>query len=164
MELDINFLAILVAAVVPLVLGFLWYHPKTFGTVWAREAGMTAEKMKSGNMAVIFGVSLLLSILLAFFTQFLVIHQTGAVAMVGGDPTAEGVLPSFQAFMDDYGNAFRTYKHGALHGLLAGVFFVFPIIATNGMFERKSWKLTFINSGYWSVALMIMGAILCGWR
>ena len=161
--MEINFLAILVAAIVPLVLGFVWYNPKFLGTVWMRESEMTEEKMKSGNMAVIFGLSLLLSILLAFFVQMVTIHQFGALGMIGGDPTIEGILPSYQAFMDDYGSAFRTYKHGALHGLLAGIFFVFPIMATNGMFERRSWKLTFINSGYWTVALTIMGAILCGW-
>jgi len=158
-----NYLAILVAAIVPIVLGFLWYNPILFGNVWMRESGMTEDKMKGGNMAVIFIVSLLLSLLLSFFTQFLVIHQTGAVQMIGGDPTVEGILPSFQAFMDDYGSAFRTYKHGALHGVLAGVFIVLPILGINGLFERQSWKHILVNAGYWTVALTIMGAILCGW-
>ncbi|WCO01676.1 DUF1761 domain-containing protein [Psychroserpens ponticola] len=161
--MEINFLAVLVAAIVPMVLGFIWYNPKFLGTVWAREAEMTETKMKSGNLPVIFGLSFMLSILLAFSIQTLTIHQFGALGMVGGDPTVEGVLPSFQAFMDDYGTAFRTYKHGAFHGILAGIFIVFPILATNGMFERKSWKLIFINSGYWTLALTIMGAIVCGW-
>jgi hypothetical protein len=161
--MEFNFLAILVAAIVPIVMGFLWYNPMLFGNAWMREAGMTEEKMKGGNMAVIFGVSIVLSVLLSFFMQFLTIHQTGAVQMIGGDPTVEGILPSFQAFMDDYGSAFRTYKHGALHGLLAGIFIVFPILGINGMFERQSWKHIFINTGYWTVTLTIMGAILCGW-
>jgi len=161
--MEFNYLAILVAAIVPIVLGFLWYNPILFGNVWMRESGMTEDKMKGGNMAVIFIVSLLLSLLLSFFTQFLVIHQTGAVQMIGGDPTVEGILPSFQAFMDDYGSAFRTYKHGALHGVLAGVFIVLPILGINGLFERQSWKHILVNAGYWTVALTIMGAILCGW-
>jgi len=161
--MEINYLAILVAAIVPMVLGFLWYNPILFGNVWMREAGMTEEKMKSVNMGLIFGVSFLLSILLAFFTQFLAIHQTGVISLIGGDPSAESVLPSFQAFMDDYGSDFRTFKHGALHGLLAGIFLVLPIMGTNGLFERKSWKYILINVGYWTVALTIMGAIICGW-
>ena len=69
--MEFNFLAILVAAVVPMVLGFLWYNPALFGNAWMRESGMTEEKMKSGNMGVIFGVSFLLSIVLAFFTPIL---------------------------------------------------------------------------------------------
>lgn len=161
--MEMNYLAILVAAIVPIIMGFLWYNPKLFGNVWMRESGMTEEKMKSGNMAVIFVVSLLLSLLLAGFTQTLVIHQFGAVQMIGGDPTVEGILPSFQAFMDDYGTNFRSYKHGALHGVLAGIFIVLPILGTNGLFERKSWKHILINVGYWTVTLTIMGAILCGW-
>ena len=160
--MELNFLAILVAAIVPLFIGFIWYGPMLFQNAWMREAGMTEEKMKSSNMAVIFLVSLLLSILLAFFTQFLVIHQVGAMGMIGGDPT--DALPSFQAFMDDYGTSYRTFKHGALHGAMAGIFFVLPVMATNGLFERKSWKLTFINVGYWTLCLAIMGAIVCGWQ
>jgi hypothetical protein len=108
-------------------------------------------------------VSFVLAILLSFFTQVLTIHQMGAIGMIGGDPALEGVLPSFQAFMDDYGNTFRTYRHGALHGFMAGIFIVLPIIGINGMFERQSWKHILINVGYWTVTLTIMGAIVCGW-
>ncbi len=159
--MEINFLAILVAAVVPLVLGFIWYNPSLFGTVWMRESGMTEEKMKGGNMALIFGVSFVMSLLLSFFTQFLVIHQFGAMGMVGAE--VESALPSFQAFMDDYGKAHRSFGHGALHGAFAGIFFVMPVMITNGLFERKTWKHMFINIGYWTLALTIMGAIVCGW-
>ena len=159
--MELNFLAILVAAIVPLVLGFAWYNPKLFGITWAREAEMTEEKMKRGNMPVIFLVSLLLSFILAFFVQMLTIHQFGALGMIGGDPTI--AEPSYDAFMADYGNAFRTFKHGALHGLLAGLFMFTPVIAINAMFERKSWKYVLINGMYWTVCLTIMGAIVCGW-
>ncbi|MFK7781568.1 DUF1761 domain-containing protein [Psychroserpens sp.] len=159
--MEFNYLAILVAAIVPVLLGFFWYNPKTFGTSWAREAEMTEEKMKKGSVPVIFLVSLVLSFLLAFFTQTLTIHQFGALGMIGGDPSI--AEPTYDAFMADYGNAFRTYKHGALHGLLSGLFLFVPVIAINGMFERKSWKYILINGMYWTVALTIMGAIVCGW-
>ena len=75
-----------------------------------------------------------------------------------------GETQSYLAFMEEFGNEFRTFKHGALHGVLAGVFFFFPVIAINGMFERKSWKYIFINTGYWVISLAIMGAIICSWR
>lgn len=159
--MEYNFLAILVAAIVPIIIGFLWYNPKTFGTAWMREAEMTPEKMKAANMPVIFGLTLLLSFVLAFFLQQITNHQSGAIQLVGGDIAA--AKPSFDAFMADYGTTFRTFKHGALHGVLAGLFLFFPVIAINGMFERKSWKYIFINSGYWVITLAIMGAIVCGW-
>ncbi len=160
--MEINIYAILVAALIPIILGFVWYNPKTFGNAWMREAEMTEEKIKGGNMPVIFIVSFILSFLLSFFIQFITIHQTGALGMVGGDITK--ALPSYTAFMADYGDAFRTFKHGALHGTMAGIFLVLPVIAVNGLFERKSWKYILINTGFWTVCFAIMGGIVCGWR
>ena len=159
--MEFNIIAIIVAALVPMVLGFIWYNPKVLGTAWMKESGVTEEKMKESNMGVIFGISLLLAFILAFFLQSLVIHQMGAFSLMGGDPA--NALPSYEAFMNDYGSVHRNFGHGALHGAIAGVFIIFPIMAANGLFERKSWKLIFINSGYWTLALAIMGAIICGW-
>lgn len=160
--MEINFLAILAAAVSALVVGFVWYNPKIFGNAWMKAAGMTDEQVKGGNMAKIFGLALLFAIMLAFSLQGMTIHQVGAMSMVGGD--VENALPSYQAFMDDYGNAFRTFKHGAFHGVLAGIFIALPILGTNALFDRKGAKYIFINSGYWIVTLAIMGGIICGWK
>jgi hypothetical protein len=157
-----NPLAIIAAAVAALVVGAVWYNPKVFGTVWMREAGMTEEKMKGGNMAKIFGLALLFAALLSVQLMQMTNHQIGALGMVGGD--AENALASYSAFMADYGDAFRTFKHGALHGTMAGIFVALPIIGTNALFERKSAKYIFINAGYWIVTLAVMGAILCGWH
>jgi len=154
-----NYLAILVAAVVPIILGFVWYNPKLFGTAWMRAAEMTEEKMKSSNMAVIFGVSLILSGLLAFFTIFLVVHETGVYGMTEGQMEGE----TTQAFLAEWGGKYRSFKHGALHGAMAGIMMVLPIIGINALFERKSWKYIFINAGYWIVCLAIMGSIIAGW-
>jgi len=154
-----NFLAILVAAAVPIVMGFLLYNPKIFGNAWMREAEMTEEKMKGGNMAVIFGVSILLSILLSFFTIFLVVHETGVYGMTEGQ--LDGATA--KAFMDEWAGKYRSFGHGAIHGGMAGVFMVLPIVAINAMFERKSWKYILINAGYWIVCLAIMGSIISGW-
>lgn len=160
--MEINLLAILTAAVSALIIGFVWYNPKVFGNAWMKAAGLSEEQLKGGNMALIFGLALFFAFLLAFSLQFLTIHQTGALGMVGGDPSK--ALPSFEAFMADYGDAFRTFKHGALHGTIAGVFIALPLIGTNALFERKGAKYILINSGYWIVTLAIMGGIVCGWK
>ena len=47
---NINWLALVVAALSILVIGFIWYHPKVFGTIWMKEIGMTEEKAKKGNI------------------------------------------------------------------------------------------------------------------
>ncbi|HMQ43703.1 MAG: DUF1761 domain-containing protein [Confluentibacter sp.] len=158
----LNIYAVLVAAVLALAIGFIWYHPKVFGTAWMHAAGLTESQLKSGNMAKIFIVSLLLAFMLAFAMPALVIHQMGALSLVGGD--ASKALPSYEAFMLDYSEAYRTLKHGALHGVMAGIFMALPIIGINALFERKSAKYIFINAGYWIVTLGIMGAIICAWK
>lgn len=158
-----NLFAVFGSALVTLVMGFIWYHPKVFGTIWMREAGLTEADMQKGNMAKVFIITYIVSLMMTFIIMALTIHQMGAMGMVGGQPDLPGVKPSFAAFMADYGTAFRTFKHGALHGTITGVFLVFPIMAINGMFERKSWKYIFINSGYWALTLMLMGGILCQW-
>ena len=159
--MDINFLAILVAALTTVVVGFLWYGP-LFGKVWSTENGFTNEDLITGNRFKMFGLIFLFSILLAFIMQILVIHQFGALGMIGGDVTE--AKQSYVDFMTDYGTAFRTYKHGALHGFLSGLLLAFPMIAINGLFERKSWKYIFIHAGYWIVCMTIMGAIVSGWQ
>ena len=157
-----NPIAILVAALATMLVGFVWYNPKVFGTIWMRESGITEEDAKKGNMVKIFGFTILFSLMLSFIMPALVIHQMGALGMIGGDPTK--ALPSYNAFLDDYGNVFRTYKHGALHGFMSGLFIAFPIIGVNGMFNQNSWKLIFVTAGYWVVTMTIMGAIICGWK
>jgi uncharacterized protein DUF1761 len=159
--MEINFLAILAAAASTLVVGFIWYNPKVFGTIWMRESGTDKDKMEGANMALIFGLSFFYAIMLSFILQTLVIHQFGAMGMVGGDPAV--AKPSYTAFMADYGTAFRTFKHGALHGFITGLFFALPLIGTNALYERRSFKYVLVTAGFWIVCFTIMGAILCGW-
>lgn len=159
--IQMNFLAILFASLVPLIMGFIWYNPKVFGKAWMKETALSEEKLKNTNMILVFVVSIILSIMIGMFLQIVTIHQYGALGLIGGDENL--AKPSFTEFMKDYGNSFRSFGHGALHGFMTGIFFVFPLIAINAMFERKSWKYIFINTGYWTITITIMGGIICGW-
>ncbi len=161
--METNPLAFPVAALFVLIVGSIWYNPKVFGTIWMRENGFTTEELRKGNMLKIFGFTYLFSLMLTIPIMSLSVHQTGAIGMVGGPSFIATAKPSFTAFMADYGTAFRTFKHGALHGCLTGVFFALPIIGINGLFERKSWKYIFIHAGFWTVCLTIVGALVCGW-
>ena len=160
----INPLAIPISALIVLLIGFIWYNPKVFGTIWMRENGFTTEMLRKGNMLKIFGFTYIFALMLTMTLMSLTVHQSGAIGMVGGPALAENAKPSFAAFMADYGDAFRTFKHGALHGCLTGLFFALPIIGINGLFERKSWKYIFVHAGFWTITLTIIGAILCGWK
>ncbi|TAF09908.1 MAG: DUF1761 domain-containing protein [Flavobacteriia bacterium] len=158
--MEMNYLAILVAALSSFVVGFVWYNPKVFGTIWMNEIGMTEEKAKTGNMAKIFGLTFVFAFLLAFMMPTLVIHQIGALQLAGANEKDE----AFLAYMQVHGHMFRSFDHGALHGFFASLFVVVPVIATNCLFEQRSFKYAAITSGYWILVMTLMGAIICGWK
>lgn len=163
--MEFNLLTTALAALVPLVIGFIWYGP-LFKKAWMKEVGFTEESMQGANMALIFGLCFVLSFLLAFFLQTLVIHQFNveSVLIAPGASELQGeAITYFEDFMATYGDRYRSFKHGVLHGALTGVFIALPILGTQAMFERKSFKYVAINAGYWIVTLGIMGGILCQW-
>jgi hypothetical protein len=160
-----NLIAFLLAALVPMITGFIWYHKNVFGTAWSKAAGMTEDKLKGGNMLLIFGLSYLLSFLLAAALHSIVIHQSQLYSIVMGDPDLNdpnsALSVTLKSFMEKYGNNFRTFKHGALHGTIAGITIALPILGTNALFERKSFKYVAINGGYWILTIALMGGVVC---
>jgi hypothetical protein len=158
-----------IAATVPMIMGFIWYNPKVFGKAWMASCGLTPESAQKGfNMPLVFGLSYLLSFMLAFSLSFVVIHQYGFFSMMmSPDDVAalkdhsSPLYGHVKAVFDAFGTSFHTFKHGALHASLLGVFTILPIIATGAMFERKGFKYIAINAGYWIVCLAVMGAIVC---
>lgn len=161
--MEFNFLALLMASIVPLIVGAIWYHPALLGKAWMQENSFTLADLQKGNMFKIFGFTLLFSLPLALIMHMLTIHQMGPLGMIGGPDFIETAKPSYQAFMNDYGTNFRTFKHGALHGFMSGLFLSLSLIGIQSLFERRSWKYIFIHVGYWTLTLTIMGAIVCGW-
>ncbi len=162
-----NWLAVIVAALVPTAVGFVYYNPKVLGTVWMKAAGVSPDSKEGANMAVIFGVSLVLSFMMSMFVNGTFIHQFAIQSLLMnepgfGDPASE-LGQWYTGFMEKYGGNFRTFTHGIVHGIITGLFFVLPILGTNAMFERKGWKYIAVNVGYWIITLAIMGGILCAW-
>ncbi len=132
---NINWLSLVLATLVPIAIGFVYYHKALFGKAWMASIGMTEEKQKEGNMAMILGISLVMSFLIAFF----MLNFCNGAGQEG---------------------EFDTFKHGAAHGGILSVFLIIPIFITNGLFEQKSWSNMLINAGYWIITLALMGGIL----
>lgn len=131
--LEFNYLAVLVAGLSSLALGFLWYGP-LFGQAWMRYIGKTEEELKADFSPIVHLWSLLLALGMAFIL---------ALFMSWGG--IDDLLP------------------GLLVGLLAGIGFTFVPFAVNNLYERKPFGLILINSLYHVVLLAIMGAIIGVW-
>ncbi len=45
--MQINWLAVFGAALIPLLVGMIWYNKNVFGTVWMKAAGVDPEQAKN---------------------------------------------------------------------------------------------------------------------
>jgi len=139
MEININYIAVLVAAVASMAVGFLWYGV-LFMKPWMRMMGYTKENMS--GMAMTPGK--------AYTLQFI-----GSLVMAY-------VLAHSLIFANYYLDA-----SGAVAGVMAGFWnwlgFVAPITLGVVLWENKPWKLWFINASNYLVALVVMGVILAVW-
>ncbi|TMM30569.1 DUF1761 domain-containing protein [Polaribacter aestuariivivens] len=164
--MEMNFYIFFLAALVPMIVGFIWYGP-LFGNAWMQQMGFTKESLEGTNMVKTLIISYILSVLIAFALMPMVIHQMGVYSTLAGDPgfneqTGEA-YSYFENFVATYSDRFRTFKHGAFHGVLFGVFLIMPILGIQALFEKKSFKYIAINAGYWIATLAIMGGIICQW-
>jgi hypothetical protein len=75
---NLNWLAIIVAAVSAFGLGSLWYSPLMFAKRWMKESGVTEESAKNANMIKLFGLAFLLSLIASFFLAMFIGAGAGA--------------------------------------------------------------------------------------
>ena len=135
-----NLLPLVLSGVASLVIGAVYYHPKVFGTMWMHSAGLTEEKLKGGNMVVIFGVAFLMAMIFAMFMNFTMeTHVTQN--------------PHFEPKSGPFG-------HGVIHGIFTFVFVAMPIIVTISLFERRNFKYILSHALYWLITFAVIGGIV----
>ncbi len=132
--MDINYLAVIAAALSTFLIGALWYSPLLFNDAWMKASGLKKEDVAGGNMAKIFGLAFVFELIMA----------ANLAAFLAGADT--------------------TIQWGATAGALAGIGWVALAIGTLSLFERRSWTYTLINGGYFAVSFIVMGIILGAWR
>ncbi|MEO5561965.1 MAG: DUF1761 domain-containing protein [Chitinophagaceae bacterium] len=139
----INWLAVLVAGISAFVLGGVWYSPALFGKAWMTENKMTTDDVKAGNAGKIYGWAFLLSLIMA--------ANLGMFLADGPATCPTGCVQKTDVVW------------GTTAGFLAGIW-AFCAIAIVGLFEHKTARYIFINGGYVTLALTLMGAIIGLWR
>lgn len=135
-----NYLAIIVAAIINVALGSLWYSPILFAKPWSKAMGMKAEdfqknakKMGAGMYFPPLLAGLVTSFVLAWF-----INNLHVTSLIGG------IKIGFLAWL-----GFTTTAQVLNSWVFSG---------------GKPKEVYFINTGYHLVAFCIMGAILAVWR
>ena len=133
-SLQINYLAVLVAAIVTFILGAIWYI--TFSDAWMKLAGLTQDQIRAGGGSTP-------SYIISFATYILGVYAISLLFKTMNVKTAQtGLLP----------------------GLLIEVLLIGGNIFTNNAYEMKPIGLSVLNAGFSSVSGALMGAILGAWR
>lgn len=76
---NLNWIAIIFAAVSAFILGALWYSPVMFAKRWMKESGVTRESAKNSNVVKTFGLSFILAFIASFFLALFIGNDTGAI-------------------------------------------------------------------------------------
>jgi hypothetical protein len=145
----LNFMALICAGVIPMVMGFIYYHPSLMGSTWMKANGFVKENLKPPAPAL-YLVALVCSLMLAFFFWGWTTGAGGADVMQVTDPVD--------------GHSYVTFQHGVFHGVAFSIMVLFPIFTTMKIFEQRSWGWSFVNWGYWSITAILMNGILSAWR
>jgi hypothetical protein len=70
MEVHINWLAVILATLSTLIVGSLWYSPKTFAPTWEKLARLDPKNMANASRAIP------LAVLCGFVTAYVLAHVT----------------------------------------------------------------------------------------
>ena len=141
MELNINFLAVAVCVLLSFVLGFVWYAA-LFMKPWTKEMGydpnMRPDKkqMMKGMMVSITG-NFLFVWMLAFY------------------------LAGWKYFPNS--DEMGTMSFAINSALSVWLGFFVPVHLSKIVWERHSWRLFFINSGFNLVSVILVALILAYW-
>jgi hypothetical protein len=137
MNVDINYWAVVLAAVSSMVVGSLWYMPAGFGKAWMRLSGVKPDrsKMTGGTMAWMYGSVFVASLV----TAYILAHVTFLANTFFGD-----------SFLSD---ALQTGFWLWL-GFTAARFYV------HDTFDMRRKKLTLLNAGHELVTVLVMALII----
>ena len=116
---NLNWLAIVVAALSAFVLGGLWYSPLMFVKRWMKEAGITEDSTKKNNMFKIFGLALLLSIIASFFLAMFIGVNAGA-----GFGALAGFMAGFGWVFTFFGISYLFESRSMAHFLINSLYSV----------------------------------------
>ena len=133
MEVQVNYLAVVVAAAANFIIGMIWYGA-LFSKVWQKLTGITGMKPAPMNTVLVLIGSLVLS--------YVLYHS-----IVFGD-----------AYVGMHG-----IGGGLMGGFFDWLGFIAPVTLSTKLYEKKPWGLWLLDNGFWLISLLVMGVILSLW-
>ena len=127
----VNWIAVVVAAVASMALGFVWYM--VLGTQWMGALGKTREQiMASGNQAAPFIIAFLMQLVMAYSLALFTPRLMGSTTLVNG------LIVGFHVWLG----------------------FVITSMIINHRYQGSKWSLTLIDGGYLLGVLLVEGVVI----
>jgi hypothetical protein len=134
MDVEVNWLAVVLATISSMVVGTIWYARPVFGDKWQKLVKLDKKDMEKGA-----GKAIGITIVVSFLTAFVLAHVT---------------YLSEQFF--HYG-----FLQSALStAFWVWLGFVAARQITHDAFEQRPWQLTAMNTAHELVTLLVMGLII----
>jgi|CXWL01.1.fsa_nt_gi hypothetical protein len=133
MMIEVNYMAVLAATVVGFVVGFAWYHPSVFGTMWMRLSGISPSAAEAGKKKMM--QSMVIGFVSTLVTAYVLAHF---VAVWGATDFMDALQMGFWIWLG----------------------FQMPIHLGSVLWEQKSWNLFALNAAYWLVGTVAMAETL----
>lgn len=133
MEIHVNYLAIVVAALANYVIATIWYAV-FFGKLWKKLTGITDMKPSPVNIILVFIGSLILS----FVLYHSIVFGNAYFKMSG---VAGGLMGGFFGWLG----------------------YIAPVTLSTKLYEKKPWGLWLLDNAFWFISLLVMGTILSVW-
>jgi Protein of unknown function (DUF1761) len=131
----LNYLAIVIAAIVAWVAGAVWYT--SLGKIWTQAQGLMPEKMHENKSKP--GAYLP-------FIYCLVAELVMAWVLAG--------------LMAHLGAGQVTLLNGVVSGAFCWLGFVITTLVVGNTFALRDLRLIWIDGGHWLIVLLLMGAII----
>lgn len=138
----INYLAVLVSAIIIFALGGLWYSPALFAKRWVALQNKTEEQMRAEAAAANMPLLYLTAFICAFIQAWVLAQVLGHMSQVAEIGVA----------------------HAAIFSALLWVGFAGSTSFASALFSGVPRQLWAINSLYNLVSFVIAGIILAVWR
>jgi dipeptide/tripeptide permease len=132
LSISVNWLAVILAAVAGMALGFVWYM--VLGKQWMGALGKTREQIMSaaGNPATPFIIAAVMQLVMAYFLALLTPRVFGATTLI----------------------------NGLMMGFWLWLGFVITTMIINHRYQGSKWSLTVIDGGYLLGVLLLEGIVI----
>jgi hypothetical protein len=127
---DIDWIAVVIALLANMALGMIWYNKRVLGSIWMADVGLDEQKIREGNMPLVWGSMLVLLVITTVFIALVV------------------------------GNIGGGLEEGLVVGAVLGFGIAGTNAISHYSFAQQPWRLAIMNSINTGLAITLTGLVI----